>query len=158
MPQASATRCTDFFTTRGAVWFLGKGLGGSELFLPVNHPVVYSPIVQGPGDGIALHQQFPNSLIVRFPAIFPGPDHDSTFLTRTVDYTTRATRGQAMSASLLSFRLSPGSRDRAVAKSLVLSLEKSCRALSREVVPVLTLGSSLLSLSETTDFGQGGQL
>jgi MFS family permease len=44
------------------------------------------------------------------------------------------------------------------ALSQVLSLEKSCRALSREVVPVLTLGSSLLSLSETTDFRQGGQL
>jgi hypothetical protein len=42
--------------------------------------------------------------------------------------------------------------------SQVLSLEKSCRALSRKVVPVLTLGRNLLSLFETTDFGQGGQL
>jgi hypothetical protein len=40
----------------------------------------------------------------------------------------------------------------------VLSLEKSCRPLSRKVVPLLTSGRNLLSLSEITDFWQGEQL
>ena len=50
-------------------------------------------------------------------------------------------------------RLSPKCASRYM-KAHLLSLENSCRALSRKVVPVLPLGHNLLSLSETTDSGK----